>query len=174
MDAQQLGKQVGEHRTDAARLRRTALRFLAVAVIGLGAGVPLSVVFFTAPLNSASGGVLPGGLVAFGLICLCFGVPLLLKASRRKGERFDVHEHGLVHHVGGTDTAIRWSDIASVRPRGQELSGGGPHTLGIDFSCLLQLKDGRRIKFNTYTDRAPALAAHIDSQLQRVVRLTGF
>jgi hypothetical protein len=169
MDAQQLGKRVGEHRTDDARLRRTALRFLVVAAIGLGAGVPLSVVFFTAPQSSFSGGKVEGALLTLGLVCLCFGVPLLLKATRRKGERFDVHEHGLVHHLGGTDTVIRWSDIASVHPRGQELSGGGPHALGIDFYCKLRLKDGHRIKFNTYTDRAPALASHTESQLRRVV-----
>ncbi|WP_143532603.1 hypothetical protein [Saccharothrix sp. ALI-22-I] len=166
METEQLGKRVGEHRTDNGRRRRAAVAFLAVAAIGLGAGVPLSIVFFTDPTATAQSGALPGGLVALGLVCLCFGCSLWTKAVRTKGAFFEVYEHGIVHHVGGAVSVIRWSDIVSVRPYGVEKTGG-PHVLGIDFYCVLRLNDRRRLKFNTYTADAPKLAATIDAAVNR-------
>lgn len=170
MDTERLGQRIGEHRTDNARRRRTAAVFLVVAAVGLGIGVPLSIVFFADPWRVAAAdpsawsrlGWLPGGLVALGLLGLCFGGPLWTKAARTKGERFEVYEHGMVHHVADDASLIRWSDIVSVRAYGVEKSGG-PHHLGIDFYCVLRLTDGRRLKFTTYTADVPVLAATIDA-----------
>jgi hypothetical protein len=148
--------------------------FLVVAAIGLGAGVPLSITYFTEPWGSTAedsrnwsrSGMVPGGLVALGLVCLCIGMPLLAKAVRTKGECFELYEQGIVHRVADTVSVIRWSDIASVRLQGVEKTGG-PHLLGIDFQCVLRLTDRRRLKFNTYTIDAPTLAAKIDAAVNR-------
>ncbi|MQA08609.1 MAG: hypothetical protein GEU98_08660 [Pseudonocardiaceae bacterium] len=174
METEQLGKRVAEHWTDNGRRRRTAVGFLVLAAIGLTAGVPLSIAYFAGPWGSvaedprhwAGSGLLPGGLVALGLVGLAFGLPLLVKTIRSKGECFEVYEQGIVHRVAGTASMIRWSDIVSVRLQGVERTGG-PHTLGIDFQCVLRLTDHRRLKFNTFTTEAPVLAAGVDAAVNQ-------
>lgn len=176
METEQLGKRVAEHQTDNGRRRRTAAGFLVVAAIGLGAGVPLSVTYFTEPWGSAAedprhwsgSGLLPGGLVGLGLMCLCFGGLLLVRAVRTKGESLEVYEQGIVYRVADTVSVIRWSDIASVCLQGAERTGG-PHLLGIDFQCVMRLTDHRQLKFNTYTTDAPTLAAQIDAAVNRKI-----
>ena len=170
MEPEQLGNRVDEYPTENGRRRRTALGFLIVAAVGLGLGAPLTIWYFAAPWGPVSedsrhwsgSGMLPGGLVALGAICLCFAVILFVRAARTRGERFEVYEQGLVHRRADAVSVIRWSDITSVQLQGAELTGG-PHMLGIDFRCVLRLADGRRVVFNSYTLQAPMLAEQIDA-----------
>jgi hypothetical protein len=170
VELEQLGKRVDEHPTENDRRRRTALGFLIVAAVGLGLGVPWTIWYFAVPWgpvsedprNWSGSGMLPGGLVALGAICLCFAVVLFVRAAQTRGERFEVYEQGLVHRRADAVSVIRWSDLTSVHPQGAELTGG-PHMLGIDFRCVLRLADGRRLVFNSYTTEATMLAEQIDA-----------
>ncbi|MCI2422747.1 hypothetical protein MOQ72_35510 [Saccharopolyspora sp. K220] len=174
METEQLGQRVAEYRTDNARRRKVGLVCLLIAVVGLGAGIPMSIAYFTVPWGPSSedprywsgSGILPSGFTMLGALCLCVGIPFLVKAARTRGECFELYERGLVHRVADAVSTIRWSDVESVRLKGAELQGG-PHMLGIDFQCALRLTNGRRLKFNTYTADATKLAAKIDAAVNR-------
>jgi len=109
METEQLGKRVAEHQTDNFRRRRTAIGCLVVAAIGLGAGVPLSIAYFTASWEptSADPRFWSGGLIGLGVLSLIVGVLLLAKAVRTKGEGFEVYEQGIVYHIADTVSVIR-------------------------------------------------------------------
>jgi hypothetical protein len=103
---------------------------------------------------------LPGVLLGLGLVGFYFSVSRLVAAVRKRGERFDVYERGIVHRVAGAESVIPWPDITAVRPIGRE-KDGIPHAMGTDFRCELRLTDGRPVRFNTYTEGAVLLAETI-------------
>ncbi|MFV2020457.1 hypothetical protein [Micromonospora sp. LOL_023] len=81
----------------------------------------------------------------------------------RPDERFDLHDHGFVHHTGRGDRAVRWADVARVRHLGTYRDGGLVHSSGVDYRCVVELRDKSKIRFDTLTDRADVLGSKLVS-----------
>ncbi|APU16430.1 hypothetical protein [Actinoalloteichus fjordicus] len=168
MEIEELGERIETHHTDSPRRLRVAVSCLVVAAVSLGVGIPLTIAHFQPwgpagqdPRSWVGSGMLPGALTTLGVLALGAGILTLLKYLRTKDEYFEVHRQGMIHHVSGATSVIRWSDVASVRPKGAVSDRGGARHFGADFSCLVVLTDGRRIRFNTFIEDAPQLAEAI-------------
>ena len=163
MDTDQLGADLGDHPTENDRRRRTAVWFLGLGLVAVGAGVPWSI--RSSGLPPAGGGMLPGALTGLGVLFLCFAAALLVAAARSRGASITLYERGIALRRGGTTRAIRWPEIARVQRQGAARRGSG-HELGVDFRCVLHLIDGGHVAFTSYTREATLLADRIEAALE--------
>ncbi|MFI5608353.1 hypothetical protein [Amycolatopsis sp. NPDC051903] len=158
-----LGPLVSSHPTDDDQRRVAGIAVLALAVVALGAGIPLSVSIFSRPFgpgetSSERPEALAGALTVGGVVLLVVAVLKLIKWARCRGEVIEVHERGLLRGA----EAIPWSAIATVHPQGSEVTGPR-HALAFDFRCVVRLTDGRRFTFAGHTENATELAKAIEA-----------
>ena len=180
--AEELGRLLSEHPTDNRRRRRIALVALGLGVLGLAVGIPLNLWYFLTPWGPAAedprywsgSGMLESGLIVLGVFGLIVGAVLLSRASRSKDERFDLYENGIVHRLGATVSAIPWADIASAEQQGIKKVSAIPRLPGVEYRCVLRLRDGRRLGFGTYTTDAFALADRIEAAVRSTATTSGF
>ena len=171
---EELGRLLSEHPTDNGRRQRIAAVALGLGVLGLAVGIPLNLWYFLTPWGSAAedprywsgSGMLEAGLIVLGVFGLIVGGVLLSRVSRSKGERFDLYENGIVYRLGDTVSAIRWVDIASAEQQGLKTVSAIPRLPGVEFRCIVRLRDGRRLGFGTYTSDAFALADRIEAAVK--------
>jgi hypothetical protein len=170
-----LGRLLSEHPTDNSRRTRIATIALVIGGLALLIGIPLNIRYFATPWGSAAedprywsgSGMLEVGLIVVGVFGLVVGGLLLAMASRSKGERFDLYERGITHHHGDAVETIPWSDIESVEQRGMKVVSAVPRLPGVEYRCVLKLRDGRQLGFGTYTKDAFSLADRIQVTLSR-------
>ncbi|SCG06771.1 hypothetical protein GA0115255_121873 [Streptomyces sp. Ncost-T6T-2b] len=96
-----------------------------------------------------------------GLAGLGLGIWRLMQALRTREQCIDVHERGLTHRVAGTATLIPWADIERI---GSASAGDGrplAEARGMGFGYAIELRDGRKIRVDTFTEDPRELAETI-------------
>lgn len=171
---EELGRLLSEHPTENGRRTRIATIALVIGGVALLTGIVLTIRYFGTPWGSAAedprywsgSGMLEVGLLTVGVFGLIVGGLLLAMALRSKGERFDLYEKGLVHRYGDSVAVIPWPDIVSVEQRGMKVVSAVPRLPGVEYRCVLKLRDGRQFGFGTYTADAFHLADRIEATLR--------
>ncbi|MET7995091.1 hypothetical protein ABZU76_29760 [Amycolatopsis sp. NPDC005232] len=158
MDVTALGPLVSSHQTDNARRGTAVLVLFVVAAVGLGVGIPWSIGTLTRPYGpgespSTRPAALPAAFISIGVLAVLVAVPKLIKWLRARTDSLELHQHGLRRN----GEPIPWTAVASARKQGFE-TGGLRHYLGFDFRCVVELTDGRRFVFTSYTKDATQLA----------------
>jgi hypothetical protein len=171
----ELGVLIGEYRTDNRKRVRTGAGMLVAGLIVLAVGVwyiiwTEYIVGPTIPGGPPSEGPLPGGLVGVGICGTAFGVILLVLAVRSRGERFELHERGLVRHRGSGRVEVGWDAVESVAVVDLHRPQLGVRTqrntwlrraLGTDIVCTVKLRPSGTIRFTAFTADAGNLAGWI-------------
>ncbi|MDG4767564.1 hypothetical protein O7632_26240 [Solwaraspora sp. WMMD406] len=156
-----LGARTDSFPVDDGRRLGQGIGCLVVGAVPTVVGVMLSAAY-VANANSSGFSPLPGAILGLGLVLLFFGGLRLTQRLTRPDERFDLHEHGFVHRTSRGERAIRWADVAKVRHLGSYRDGGLAHSFGVDYRCVVELRDKSKIRFDTLTDRADVLGSKID------------
>lgn len=165
---------LSEHPTNNARRLRIAVIAFALSLLGLAAGVPLTISYFVTPWGSATedprygagSTILPVALLVIGVTGLIVGSVLMSKALRSKDEHFTLYENGIIYRLGDAVLTIALSDIISVEQRGIRKVSVIPRLPGVEYRCVLRLRNGRRLGFDTYTIDAFALADRLEAAVK--------
>lgn len=151
-----LGPLVRSHPVDGGRRIGQGVGVtIAGALITLIA-IPIAAAYI-ADANSPGFSPLPGVLLGLGLALLVLGLVRLVQSVLRPGERFDVHEAGLVHVTARRTRSVPWPQVGGVRELGRFRPDGPVHWLGVDYRCVVRVKDGGSVRFNTLVEDADQL-----------------
>jgi hypothetical protein len=132
----------------------------AIGAVLLAVSIPLLVVTLDDP--DFPGNPLQGALLGLGAALFVIGLIRLGQSFLRPDERFDVHEHGFAHVTRRRTRPVKWNQVVGLRQTGDPLSGGLRGSLGVNYTCVVKVQDGSRVKFNTLTEYADELARTID------------
>lgn len=155
-----LGQRVGSHWVDTGRRWRQGIGFTTVGAAIMAVGIPLAVMSLDDPDYPV--GPLPAVLLGLGLALFVVGLIRFGQSLLRPDERFDVHERGFAHVTRRRTLPVRWDQIAGLREIGDPHAGGLRGSLGVDYRCVVKVRDGSSVKFNTLTMNADVLVRTID------------
>lgn len=169
-----LGRLLSEHPTDNRRRLRIAVIALGLSLLGLGIGIPSTILYFATPWGSAAedpryssgSAMLPVALLVLGVTGVVIGSVLLSKVLRSKDELFTLYQNGITYRLGDVVSTITWSDIVSLEQRGIRKVSVIPRLPGVEYRCVLRLRDGRQLGFDTYTTDAFALADRVEAAVK--------
>jgi hypothetical protein len=161
-----LGNLIHTYRVDSGRRIGLGVALTTVGAVITAIAV-LIIRLYVASFDGGTPSRLPGIVLLVGLVPLVVGLLRLVQAASRPGERFEIYENGFAHVTARRARAVRWADVLDVRETGRLDESGIRHTLGLDYRCVVRLRDGTKIRFNTMTDDAPVLASTIN--LERFV-----
>jgi hypothetical protein len=103
--------------------------------------------------------VLPLGFLVLGAAIGSFGVGvfLLWRAIARRGELFELHEHGVVHVYSGHRREVAWDRMTSVKITRQP--NAWARFVGGDMHCRIKVADAKALAFTKLTQDAEVLAS---------------
>lgn len=156
----ELGQRVRSHWVDTGRRRWHGIGVTVIGAVMMAVGIPLAAMSL-ADADSSFNPIL-GVLVGLGLALLVVGLIRLGQSLLRPDERFDVYEHGFAHVTRRRTLSVPWDQVTGLREIGDTLAGGWRSSIGVDYRCVVKVRDGSSVKFNTLTDNADVLARTID------------
>jgi hypothetical protein len=159
-DTPHLGQRVRSHWVDTGRRWWHGLGFTTVGAVMTAVGILLAVVYL-AESDFPIGPIL-GAILGLGLLLLVVGLVRLGQSLLRPDERFDVYEHGFVHVTRRRTRSVPWDQVTGLREIGDIFAGGLRSSLGVDYRCVVKVRDGSSVTFNTLTENADVLAGTID------------
>jgi hypothetical protein len=156
----ELGQRVRSHWVDTGRRWWQGIGVTITGAVMMALGILLAVMSLgdsDFPVNPILG-VLPG----LGLVLLVVGLIRLGQSLLRPEERFDVYEHGFAHVTRRRTLSVPWDQVCGLREIGDIFAGGWRSSIGVDYRCVVKVRDGSSVKFNTLTENADVLARTID------------
>ncbi|MEV4513189.1 hypothetical protein AB0K00_29970 [Dactylosporangium sp. NPDC049525] len=147
------------------RRLRQGIGFTLAGAVVTWIGLVISAAYIAAGQGGFS--PLPGLVLGIGLVLLMFGVVRLAQSALRPQERFDIGEHGLVHHTARGDRVVPWTQIAEVRELGVTRSGDLAVWLGIALRAVIVVRGARNIRFNSLAGDANLLLWSIQQHTAR-------
>jgi hypothetical protein len=156
----ELGQRVRSHWVDTGRRWWQAIGVTITGAVLMAVAIPLAVVSLADPDYSVNPIAAIG--LGLGLVLLVVGLIRLGQSLLRPDERFDVHEHGFAHVTRRRTRSIPWDQVTGLREIGDSLAGGLRGSIGVDYRCVVKVRDGSTVKFNTLTENADVLAQTID------------
>ena len=153
-DIPNLGQRVRSHWVDTGRRWWHGLGVTTIGAVMMAVGILLAVMFFVGPVS--------GAILGLGLLLLVVGLIRLGQSLLRPDERFDVYEHGFVHVTRRRTRSVPWDQVTGLREIGDIFAGGLRSSIGVDYRCVVKVRDGSSVKFNTLTENADVLAGTID------------
>ncbi|WP_394620665.1 hypothetical protein JNUCC0626_16615 [Lentzea sp. JNUCC 0626] len=153
----ELGEEVERYDVDN---RRRAVR----GVVEILVGTPALAfgVFLVLALDVGRAGAVMfvvGIMIGGGLGVVVLGTILAVQAVTRVGERFVLHEGGLVHSWGDRRTVALWTDVAAAVDLGKKTFLA--KALGVDVRCQITLVDGSRVTIGPFVDGAGLLIRRV-------------
>ncbi|GAA4539672.1 hypothetical protein [Amycolatopsis samaneae] len=142
-----LGPLVSAHRVDN-RTRRQVGRV--TTAVGVAAGA-LTLLLFLLPIDRALARLL-GLVLGLGIAFLIIGITTLVKAFRGgRGERVDLHEHGIAYRTARGVRRWPWERITAIQVRETGTSNPLALKLGTDYWCAVEIEGRRRLVISGLT-----------------------
>jgi hypothetical protein len=151
MATHDLGKKLAVHRWKSGSM---------LVFMWLVLGLPWTyLLVFKIPINDATDAVIAVGLSAFVVGLLAWVTRLHFK---KKNDRVDVYEEGLVNIVAGKETALRWDEIEKVTSKVEQK---GVSTLHVH----VVVGKGNRWAFTQLFEDIESLAGAIRANVSRCI-----
>jgi hypothetical protein len=150
MDSSELGEKLAVHRWKSGG---------GLVFVWLVMGVPWIYLLFRIPIHDAG-----DAAIAIGFSAFVFGLLgwLTRMHFKKKNDHVDVHEHGLVHVVGGVSKSLRWDEIDKVTSKVEQRGVSTLHVHTVEGK-------GLRWTFTQIHEDIEALAHAIVVNVSRVI-----